>query len=268
YSKASLGFAPDEFPGRKAKSDRVVLVEIFTGAECPPCAAVDLATDALLKTYKRTEVMTLQYHFHVPQPDPLTAPDGMERAAFYADKITGAPVLFLNGTPGPEGGGPAAAAKDKYSEYRKLIDPLLENPAKAKLTVAVTKTDTGYSAKATVADVESPGEKVSLRFVLAEERVRFAGGNGIRYHHHVVRAMPGGAKGVPVTKRTAEHVVTFDPAAIREKLAGYLTEYAQTEGQFPRPERPLGLKGLKIVAFLQDDATGEVLQTTVVDVAP
>jgi len=46
YAK-TLPFKPEAFAGRKGKSDRGVLVEVFTGAECPPCAAVDLAFDGL-----------------------------------------------------------------------------------------------------------------------------------------------------------------------------------------------------------------------------
>ena len=30
----------------------------------------------------------LNYHFHVPAPDPLTSFDGMDRAGFYAEQIT------------------------------------------------------------------------------------------------------------------------------------------------------------------------------------
>ena len=40
-----------KFAGRKGKGDQVVAVELFTGAECPPCVAADIAFDALAKTY-------------------------------------------------------------------------------------------------------------------------------------------------------------------------------------------------------------------------
>src|SRR5262249_30169554 len=73
---------PTPFAGRKGKSQRVVLVELFTGAQCPPCVAADLAFDGLQKTYKPTEVVLLQYHLHIPRPDPLTNADTEERAAF------------------------------------------------------------------------------------------------------------------------------------------------------------------------------------------
>lgn len=267
YAK-TLPFKPEAFAGRKGKSDRTVLVEVFTGAECPPCAAVDLAFDGLMQSFKPSDVVLLQYHFHVPRPDPLTSPDGMKRAEeYYTEQIRGAPTVFIGGKIGPEGGGPAAAAEKKYTAMRGQIEEALEKAAGVKLGLAVTKGEKGgYSAKATVSDLDMPGEKVSLRFALAEERVRYTGGNGIRYHHMVVRAMPGGPKGFPLPKKTAEQTVTFDPEELRKDLTRYLDDFAKTMEPFPRPDRPLAMKNLKLIAFVQNDATREVLHAVQVDV--
>src|SRR5262249_34858033 len=65
-------FTPAKFDGRKGKSDRAVVMELFTGAQCPPCVAADLAFDGLEKTYKPSELILIQYHMHIPGPDPLT----------------------------------------------------------------------------------------------------------------------------------------------------------------------------------------------------
>ena len=51
-----------------------MLVEVFTGAECPPCAAVDLAFDGLMKAYTPRDAILLQYHIHVPAPIRSPAP--------------------------------------------------------------------------------------------------------------------------------------------------------------------------------------------------
>ena len=87
YTK-TLPFKPEPFAGRKAKSDRAVLVEVFTGAECPPCVAVDLAFDGLLKAYKPADVILLQYHVHIPRPRPAHQPrrDGAP-GEYYGDQI-------------------------------------------------------------------------------------------------------------------------------------------------------------------------------------
>lgn len=266
YSKTNPPFKPEAFAGRKGKSEKAAVVEVFTGAECPPCVGVDLAFDGLMKTYKPTEVILLQYHFHVPRPDPLTSPDGMERAKYYDDKIEGAPTLFISGKLGSDSGGPAASSEKFYKQFRGAIDDLLEKPAGVKLALAVSKGEKGgFSAKATVSDLDTPGEKVMLRFVLVEERVRYTGGNGIRYHHHVVRSMPGGAKGVALTKKDHEQTVTIDPEAVRKELVKYLDDFADKSAPFPRSDRPLALHNLKLVALVQNDANKEILHAVQVD---
>jgi hypothetical protein len=261
-------FKTEPFGGRKAKSDRAMLVEVFTGAECPPCVAVDLAFDGLLKTYKPTEVILLQYHLPIPQPDPLTNMDVIKRVEeYYAELFSGTPTIFIGGKLGAPGGGGSAAAEKKYEGFRKAIEEGLEKPSGVKLGLSIAKGEKGaFSAKATIADLEAPGEKMMVRFALAEERIRYAGGNGLRYHHMVVRAMPGGTKGFPLTKKATDQTVTFNPDELRTALNKFLDDFAKDEGPFPRADRPLALKNLKLVAFIQNDATKEVLQAVQVDV--
>jgi hypothetical protein len=49
-------------------------------------------------------------------------------------------------------------------------------------------------------------------------------------------------------------------------LTKYLDGFAKTEGPFPRPDRPLAMKNLKLIAFVQNDATREILNAAQVDV--
>ncbi len=275
YAKTSPPFKPEEFKGRKAKSDRVVLVEAFTGAECPQCVAVDLAFDALSRTYKPTDVVLLQYHEHIPGPDPMTNKDTVDRLTGYVkrDDKKSTPQLYVNGKQDPSGGGPQAKmAKLKYQTYRESIEDLLEKPAAAKLTLTATAAGPVLTVKGTVADLEKPGEKMTLRFAVTEERVRYAGGNGIRYHHAVVRAMPGGVKGFPLTAKSVEKTVTVNLNDLRAAQNKYLDEFtAEMEkagNDISFPERPLALKNLKIVAFVQNDETNEILQAAQIDVDP
>ncbi len=265
YAKAMLKFDTPEYKGRKAKSDRVALVEVYTGAECPPCVAVDVAFDGLLKTYKPTDVILLQYHIHVPGPDPLTAPAGMERAMAVLGERLSAPSVQVNGKTTAKGGGPADKAKEKYGEFVEVINAELEKPATAKIVLAAAKDEKGIKLTAKVTDLEKPGEKVTLRFAITEETVRYPGGNGVRFHHHVVRAMPGGVKGFALAKKEMEQSVVVNADDIRKELAKSLDDFATTQSEFPRPDRPLALRNLKVVAFIQDDATGEVLNAVQID---
>jgi hypothetical protein len=271
YVKTNPPFKPEEFKGRKGKSDRAVLVELFTGAECAPCVAADLAFDALGRTYKPTEVVLLQYHEHIPGPDPLVSKDGAARMDFYnkKDDEKATPQVFINGKAGEPGGGPAKASRLKYQTYRETIEELLEKPAPVKLALTASLKGDELTAKATVSELQKPGEKVSLRFALAEDRVRYQGANGIRYHHSVVRAMPGGPKGFPLTKASAEQAVTAKLDEIRAANTKALDEFAaelkNRGADFSFGARPMALKNLKLVAFVQNDETNEVLQAVQVD---
>src|SRR5262249_39648196 len=77
--KASI--KPEPFEGRKAKSDRVVLVELFTGATVEPGAAAGAVIQALDRTYKPSEVALLQYHLMRQDGslEPLSSISSLER---------------------------------------------------------------------------------------------------------------------------------------------------------------------------------------------
>jgi hypothetical protein len=265
YLKKMPPFQPDPYHGRKNKSDRVVLFELFTGAQCPPCVAADLAFDGLTKTYKPEEVVLLQYHVHVPGPDPLTNPDSEARWKYYSDEAEGTPWSFLDGASKAQGGGGVDVSKDRYFDYRDAINPLLEKAARAKLQLSANRQGDKIDIQAEVSDLEKTGEKVRLRFALVEDQVRYVGGNQVRFHHHVVRSMPGGAAGFPLKEKAAKQSASVNLSELRQSLTTYLDEFGKTHA-FPNSRRPLDLKDLRVVAFIQDDQTKEVLQAAQVDV--
>ena len=97
FEKTAIPFEPEAFKGRKASSHRVAVVELFTGAQCPPCVSADVAFDAAVKTYKPKDVVLLEYHLHIPAPDPLTNADSEGRQKFYGSEIRGTPTAFVIG---------------------------------------------------------------------------------------------------------------------------------------------------------------------------
>jgi len=259
------------FEGRKEGGTQVVLMELFTGAQCPPCVPADVAFDHLPQAYKPTELITLQYHMHIPGPDPLTNADSEARFNYYAkafpDDIGGTPATLFNGAPKAGGGGRTIdEAVGKFKAYRDVVEPLLAEAAKAKVSVKASRSGDNVTISASVADVEKPSENVRLRFALVEESVRYPGGNGLRVHHHVVRALPGGADGMVISGKSESKQVTVNLADLRGQLTKYLDEYAETKNPFPRLNRPLDLKHLKVVAWVQDDSTHAVLQAAQADV--
>jgi hypothetical protein len=265
HEKESKSFSPQKFAGRKGTSDRAVLVELFTGVMCPPCVAADLAFDALGKAFSPKDVVLLEYHEHIPGPDPLTNADSEARLKYYGDEVEGTPTVFFNGKAAAGGGGGPDDARDKFTEYAKVIEPLLEKPAGVKLQAEAVRTGDKIHITAAVAGVNMPGEKMRLRLALVEEWARYRGGNGLTYHHHVVRDMPGGPQGLALTKEAVRHELTVDVSGLRGKLGIYLEEFAKNAGPFSG-SWPLALYDLRLVAFVQSDENKEVLQAVEVPI--
>src|SRR5262249_40333760 len=260
--KIDTSFKPAAFAGRKGKSDRVVLVELFTGAQCPPCVAADLAFDAVGKSFKPSEAILLQYHLHIPRPDPLTNQQTLSRARFYDIEAT--PTVLFNGKPGAQGGGGEDAVEEKYEEYNEVLTDLLEKPAGAKIALTAKQDGNKIDIKAEVSDLTATGNSVRLRLVLVEEEVKYTGSNKLPSHHHVVRAFPGGADGLALKEKTGKQEVSVDLEDVRKEIKTYvdkMNDKTPFAGKLPEIE----LKNLKVVAFVQNDDTGEVLQAAVVE---
>ena len=244
--------------------NRVVLLEMFTGAGCPPCAGADLAVDALRERYTPDQVAVLMYHVHIPKPDPMSNPDAAARADVYA--IPGAPTFVVDGTERDTGGGPRENANRPYGRVSKLIEAALSRPAGASLSVNAALT--GQRVTVSVRPVLSaPAAKPVVRVALVERELRYGGENGIRFHPMVVRALadrPLTGDG-PVS-------VTFDVDTVAAGLAAYLDGFEQRNDRFG-PIRfveklaAIDAANLGVVVFLQDDESKRVLQSTYVELA-
>jgi hypothetical protein len=265
FEKDAIGFEPKPFGGRLSKSDRVAVVELFTGAQCPPCVAADIAFDAALKSYKPKDVILLQYHLHIPGPDALTNADSEARQEFYGDEVGGTPTAFINGKVSEPMGGFKPNGESSFEKLSSALAKALEQTPKAQIKLKVDRKGDSIDLSAAVDDVQFPGEKVRLRFVLVEEKVRYPGRNGQRLHHHVVRAFPGGVNGFALKDKSSKQSANVSLKEVRESLEKYLDK-AGTRRPFPDDERPLDLKHLKVVAMVQDDDNKEIVQAVQADV--
>ncbi|MEI6534117.1 MAG: transglycosylase domain-containing protein, partial [Verrucomicrobiaceae bacterium] len=120
YAKKVPPFKPEKMAEKKGA--KPVVMELFTGAQCPPCVAADVGFDALGDTYSHTNVILLQYHLHIPGPDPLTNDDSVARQKYYGSEIGGTPSTFFNGKSDGGGGGSMAGSEGKYKQFRSIID--------------------------------------------------------------------------------------------------------------------------------------------------
>jgi hypothetical protein len=252
FEKKNLSFKIEPFKGRKEKSDRVAVVELFTGAQCPPCVSADIAFDAMLKAYKPRDVILLQHHLHIPGPDPMASKDSDERAEVYGIQST--PTIMINGKKGPALGGFQRDGEARFQTLSAAVDPTLEE--KSKVTVKVTGKRNGeqLDLSAKVGGLPEDAKNLSVYFVVIEDVVHYTGGNGQRLHHHVVRAIK---KAEGPKDGMAE--LSLNLKDIRDGQRTYLDSGPRTKGVFSDDDRPMDMEHLHVVALVQDTGTREIL---------
>ena len=261
---------PEAYKATPARSNRMVLAEVFTGAGCPPCVSVDLGFDAAIERYARKDIAVLMYHLHIPQPDPLTNKWTTDRATYY--KISGVPNFAVDGELDNRGGGDRAAAKAAYDRIVPKLDKALESAATAQLALAASLEGSTVKVKATPSAI-TDGKKVKLQIVLVEELMSYSGENGIRFHPMVVRALATGEKDQGLAVDQANPVAadySFDLAKIATDTKAWLDDYEVNgrHGRITFKSKPVKMDTAKlsVVAFLQDEDSKKVLQSAYVKI--
>jgi hypothetical protein len=250
----------------KDRSDRVVLAEIFTGAGCPPCVGADLAFEGALGRYSGQELAVLMYHLHIPRPDPMTNPSTIARSNFY--KINGVPAFYVDGETDGKGGGAAANAP---TIYRDRVEPVIEkrlaSKADAKVTLQAAMSGSVVKVNVAVGPVKSQSKKLRLQLALVEERIRYAGENGVRFHPMVVRSLAGkDALGFALQPgKPLNQAWAFDVDAIVADAKKHLDDFEVNNERFGKFEfsekkHAIDLTKLSVVAFVQDEDTKKILQ--------
>jgi tetratricopeptide (TPR) repeat protein len=263
---------PQTYTPTPARSNRVVLAEVFTGASCGPCVAVDLAFDAAMERYTRKDLAVVMYHLHIPGPDPLTNKSTEERAKFYT--VRGVPSFAVDGTVDPRGGGDRAQTRAAYDRILPQLDKALEAAPDAELRLDATLTGGVVKVKAFPSNMNAEGGAVKLQIALVEEMMTYSGENGVRFHPMVVRSLAGAASdGITVGRAAPAQIEwEFDLAKIGADIKTYLDDYekngARATGPFSRKPSTIGAAKLAIVAFLQDQQSKKVLQAAYVRLSP
>jgi len=249
-------------PHSEPASGHTVLVELFTGSGCEPCVGADLAMEAMLEAYPRTELITLAFDQHIPLPDPLANPDSLARATQY--DINHTPNFAIDGQTLEPAGGDRSDSETLYKDLTKTLDIDTARPSgvELQLTAALTPDDqvtaqahvtlpgddqlqkeiavlpvpppppakpdpkaVAKPAPAPSATVPTPpaAPSLTLNFALVEDEVRYAGENGIRFHRMVVRALAKPAgQGFALTSGSSS---TLDAAFQPAEISKQLTTY-------------------------------------------
>jgi hypothetical protein len=258
-------------------SGRVVVAELFTGSECPPCVGADVAFDGLAAYYPTTAVAVLVHHEHIPRPDPMTNPDTVDRMNYYGRGVVrGTPTVVINGTDYTVGGGSRAGGKGKFGTYSWMIEQHLDDDPPVEITLSgeVEGSMLEVSSRVQVLDRELRArDDLRLRLAVAEEIVHFEGSNGVAEHRMVVRGFIGGAEGMALRqgKKTTRSRDSWDIAARETELLTYLETFqAENPGNFAGDgftelKHEIDESGLLVVAFVQNDTTKEIYQARVLD---
>jgi hypothetical protein len=90
----ALPYRPAPFTPSKKWKGKTVLAEIFTDADNPSSAAVDLGYEGLVDTYPAQYLAILAFHVPLPGPDPLTNPATKKRQDYYG--IAGQPTRSMS----------------------------------------------------------------------------------------------------------------------------------------------------------------------------
>ncbi len=263
---------PQPYTPTSARSNRLVLGEIFTGASCGPCVSVDLAFDAAMERYTRSDLAVVMYHMHIPGPDPLTNKSTEERAKFYT--VRGVPTFAVDGTVDPRGGGDRAATKGAYDRILPQVDKALEAAADADLRLDATLTDGVVRVKALPSNMKPEGGAIKLQIALVEEMMTYSGENGVRFHPMVVRSLAGqNSEGIAVDRAAPAPIQwEFDLAKTSAAIKAYLDDYEQNGPRgkvtFVRKPSTIGATNLSVVAFLQDAQSKKVLQAAYIKLSP
>ncbi len=270
YSARPLPFEAGEYDGPAPL--RRVLVELFTGSECVPCQASDLAFDGILEHYPSGSITALQYHLHIPRPDPLTNVHSTSRADYYNVRST--PVIRVGGTSGKVGGGKRNRSGGFFREYKNLVEKHLYRTPRAQVRIQASRQGDRLSfqvqAETTAPAQQSP---LSLRIALTEGQVRYSGRNGIRFHRRVVRHMVPDHQGVSLSEDPQGEAQggfqgILDIGLLEKSLSEYMVNFRKRFGvEFPQSAAEIDRQRLFLVAFVQNDRTKEVLASAEVDLS-
>ncbi len=263
-----------KFKSSKNKSSNVVLAELFTGAECNPCIAADRAFEELSEYFPRTALAILEYHVHIPGPDPLTNPDTFKRYSWYGGNF-GTPTVFFEGKEKITGGGPKFITANRFNVYKYVVKKYLDKKPEVQISgnarLSKDKIDINISLKSNKSESVNP----ILHIALAEKSVKYTGANGIDKNIFVVRDLldPLGTKLSSLDETVSKEVNLQE---LKENITSYLTNPTK-DPSWRMPSfhgwrsgmdelKKIDTKNLAVVVWVQDNDTKEVLQAHYMDV--
>jgi len=277
FKQSCASFDPGKYPSPAGGTGKTVLAELFTGAECGPCVAADQAFDALAEYYPRSALVILEYHVHIPGPDPLTTNGSWSRYRGYGGR--GTPTVVIDGRDRIVGGGPKFVTRNRFNLYRFTVGKYIGDRPRVTMSLDVARRHDSLSVVARVDDVPGAPAAANPLFHLAlvERAVDYTGGNGISRQAMVVRSLIDGGPGIQLSGGGAGRTIRLgESIAGVDSAISVMLDDPKSQPSWPgrnrsfngwrsRPGR-INRSNLLVVAWVQDGEGGEVLQALCRDV--
>ncbi|MCU0432044.1 MAG: T9SS type A sorting domain-containing protein [Bacteroidia bacterium] len=237
------------FSAAFAQVQRLVLVEEFTQASCPPCASQNPAFNALLGPNLGVKVAAIKYQTNWPGVDPMNTQTQTwvgPRVTYYA--VNGVPDAIMDGN--VLQGAPSSVTQAGIDTRYAVGSPF---------SLALTHTmspdfDSVYiSVNITAAQAFTSNGALKLHVALVEKEINFSsppGSNGEMLFHDVMRQMIPNASGTTLAGTWAN----ADNASYTFAVA--------------KPSYIYDVNQLHVVAFIQSDGNKEVHQAALTNPIP
>jgi len=226
-----------------ATTERVVLAEEFTSSTCGPCASFnpgykDLLDDNNANT-SSGRVTSVKYQMNWPAPgnDPAYNQEAADRRVAYG--ISGVPDVIYAGANIPTS--------------QENIDLVKELPSLAKIDAEWSATGTYIQCDATVEALANLGSNVVLHMAMIEKEISHnVQTNGETTFYHVFRKFMDGSNGHSMANMMGGSTYTHYANSTISVNA------APAQGSY---DFWVGTSNMDIIVWLQDNSTGEVLQS-------
>jgi thiol-disulfide isomerase/thioredoxin len=217
---------------------RRAAIEVFTATWCTNCPAADQAAEDLAAELGDSLTL-IEYHptFGSASVDPFGTAQTDQRFAYYG--VSAPPVFICDGVARVAG-----AVPNLLAEYRSAAAGRLakKSPVSINLSGGLGTASAAYGVTVR-SEIEGRLEGLRLLLVLVEDSISYAAPNGVGLHRQVARRLapdhPGEAFSLASGAQHAKNgSISLEPSWVRERLG--------------------------LAALVQDEATGEIMQSAYV----
>ena len=216
-----------------------VLHEVLTSSTCAPCATANPAIDAVVYNNNETKSTLIKYQVSWPGAgDPYQNQESADRVTYYG--TTGVPDFKVDGENTESGTAYTQAKLDAYA-----LAPAIATVS-GTATFAGTSMDVNIDFNA-IADIS--GTLVAQIAVIEKQTVLNVGNNGETEFNNVMMKFIPGTSGTAITDFATPY--SAQNVTLSQNLTGTNIEW---------------IGDLRVVAWLQDNATKKVYQSEYIDV--